>query len=176
MECVCVKSVMSAFTCVCPLNATFEPPTVKASAEMVVAVNDAVPVTFKLVKEPVAAVTVPVLVMSVYVIPVNVVDRFVTSFMECVCPDKATELPPTVNEDATMADALTVPVKLPFVPLTAVPDRVDALTVPTNVAPVPLMVAALKVPVKLPFVLFIAVAVIPARTFVKPSMSVVACV
>ena len=75
-----------------------------------------------------------------------------------------------------MVDALTVPVKLPFVPLTAVPDRVDALTVPVNVAPVPLMVAALNVPVKLPLVLFIAVAVIPARTFVKPSMSVVACV
>ena len=82
MECVCVKSVMSALEWVCPLNATFEPPTVK------------------LVKEPVAAVTVPVFVMSVYVIPDNVVDRFVTSFMECVCPDKATELPPTVNEDA----------------------------------------------------------------------------
>ena len=64
MECVCVKSVMSALEWVCPLNATFEPPTVK------------------LVKEPMAAVTVPVFVMSVYVIPDNVVDRFVTSFME----------------------------------------------------------------------------------------------
>ena len=88
---------MSALTWVCPLNATFEPPTVKAFAEMVVAVNDAVPVTFKLVKEPVAAVTVPVFVMSVYVIPDNVVDRFVTSFMECVCPERATLLVPTLR-------------------------------------------------------------------------------
>jgi hypothetical protein len=97
MECVCVKSVMSALEWVCPLNATFEPPTVKAFAEIVVAVNDAVPVTFKLVKEPVAAVTVPVFVMSVYVIPDNVVDRFVTSFMECVCPERATLLVPTLR-------------------------------------------------------------------------------
>lgn len=96
MECVCVKSVMSALTWVCPLNATFEPSTVKASAEMVIAVKLAAE-TFKLVKEPVAAVIVPDFVMSVYVIPDNVADRFVTSFMEWVCPERATLLVPTLR-------------------------------------------------------------------------------
>lgn len=47
----------------------------------------------------VAALIVPVLVMLVYVMPVSVVAKFMTSFMECVCPSIATLLPPTVIEE-----------------------------------------------------------------------------
>lgn len=64
--------------------ATVFPPIVMFAADTVVTLNVAVLETLRLVKEPVAAVIVPVFVMSVCVIPDNVVDRFVTSFMECV--------------------------------------------------------------------------------------------
>ena len=87
MECVCEKSVMSDLTCVCPLNATALFPTFKEVNFPVDALT--VPVNVAFAPLIVLALNVPeklplVLVMAVYVIPDNVVDRFVTSFIECV--------------------------------------------------------------------------------------------
>ena len=104
--------------------ATVSPPMVMLPAETLVTLKVAVLVTLRLVKLPlvpdiVAALIVPILVMSVDVMPVSVVDRFVMSFMECVCPARATLLPPTVIEENVPVDLVmafyVTPVKAVFI-------------------------------------------------------------
>lgn len=70
--------------------ATVSPPMVMFPADTLVTLNVAVLVTLRLVKLPlvpdiVAALIVPVLVMLVYVMPVRLAARLVTSAMACVC-------------------------------------------------------------------------------------------
>ena len=89
--------------------ATTSPLMVMFPAETVVTLKVAVSATLRLVKLPVvpdivAALIVPVLVMSVYVMPVIVADRPVTSLMECLWPERATLLPPTVIEENVPVD------------------------------------------------------------------------
>lgn len=70
--------------------ATVSPPMVMLPADTLVTLKDAVLVTLRLVKLPVvpdivAALIVPVLVMLVYVMPVRLAARLVTSAMAWVC-------------------------------------------------------------------------------------------
>ena len=93
-------------------------------ADTLVTLKVAVLVTLRLVKLPlvpdiVAALIVPVLVMLVYVMPVRLAARLVTSAMECVCPARATLLPPTVIEENVPVDLVmafyVTPVKAVFI-------------------------------------------------------------